>query len=332
MYLIKVQKIKTTFLIFFLLVASTFSLSIVATENSNGENIFLDSDQDDLSDAKELVYKTDPKNPDSDGDGYSDGAEVKSGYDPLKPAPGDKLSDQQRTNTAAIIASGESSGNLTDDLSGKIATMISSGDSADGIDMSSINNLIEESMANNITFSDLPEIDESTIKILEQNYSEFSEEKQARKKKEDDEAYLSAVFYIITNEMPHSMESKEAVEDFTDEIIQKIPSVIAEGDSSGLSYFTDLADKGTIMLDKLNEIEVPRNMLETHKKGLQLANYAISLKDKVKIDNNDPIASLVSFSEVENMLLLSNEYITEAEQKLEELGLTNFVMEQGTNL
>jgi hypothetical protein len=31
------------------------------------------------------IYKTDPLNPDTDGDGYKDGAEVINGYDPLKP-------------------------------------------------------------------------------------------------------------------------------------------------------------------------------------------------------------------------------------------------------
>lgn len=42
-----------------------------------------DSDHDGLFDREEVkVYKTDPLNPDTDGDTYSDGAEVKSGYNP----------------------------------------------------------------------------------------------------------------------------------------------------------------------------------------------------------------------------------------------------------
>jgi len=44
-----------------------------------------DSDGDTLSDYKErTVYGTDPYKPDTDGDGYKDGDEVKSGHDPLK--------------------------------------------------------------------------------------------------------------------------------------------------------------------------------------------------------------------------------------------------------
>lgn len=327
MYLVKVKKIKITFLIFFLLLICGFSFSIVAQENSSNGSVFSDADQDGLSDEKEITYGTDPKNPDSDNDGYSDGAEVNSGYNPMKPAPGDKLDVPETTPTTATTTSTASSENLTEEISNRIATMVSSGESTDGFDMNSINTLIEESMANNTTFDDLPEIDESTIKIMSQNYSGFSEEKQARERKEDNEEYLSAVFYIISNNLPHSVDSEEAIESFTNEIVTKIPSVMSSADS-GLSYFTNLADNGAIMLEKLNELEVPSDMLDIHKKGLQLATYAVSLKEKVKIDNTDPIASLVSLSAVENIMVMSNDFLTETEAKLEELNLTDFVIEQ----
>lgn len=62
------------FLIFSYLVLTTPILKAAAP---------LDSDQDGLSDDMELKFKTDQNNPDSDGDGYRDGAEVDWAYNPL---------------------------------------------------------------------------------------------------------------------------------------------------------------------------------------------------------------------------------------------------------
>lgn len=46
----------------------------------------VDTDADGLSDREEaVVYKTDPLNPDTDGDTYKDGDEVRNGYDPNGP-------------------------------------------------------------------------------------------------------------------------------------------------------------------------------------------------------------------------------------------------------
>ena len=55
-------------------------------EDKLGTNKFeSDSDFDGISDKTEIEeYKTNPMNVDTDGDGYRDGVEIMSGYDPLK--------------------------------------------------------------------------------------------------------------------------------------------------------------------------------------------------------------------------------------------------------
>lgn len=52
----------------------------------------LDTDGDSLTDVEEELFKTDKNKPDTDADGYVDGQEVRSGYDPTKGA-GAKLVD-----------------------------------------------------------------------------------------------------------------------------------------------------------------------------------------------------------------------------------------------
>ena len=55
------------------------------------QKIIDDLDFDGLNGWEENLHKTDPENPDTDGDGYFDGEEVATGYDPTKPSPYDKL-------------------------------------------------------------------------------------------------------------------------------------------------------------------------------------------------------------------------------------------------
>jgi len=60
----------------------------VATNISTGGE---DSDRDGLKNWEEVLWGTDKNNPDTDGDGTFDGAEVRAGRDPTRPFPDDAL-------------------------------------------------------------------------------------------------------------------------------------------------------------------------------------------------------------------------------------------------
>ena len=82
------KKLAAVFVATFAVFAMTY---FAMAENKSDNNVFLDIDQDGLTDQEEKALGTNPNMADTDGDGYSDGAEIKSGYNPLKPAPGDQL-------------------------------------------------------------------------------------------------------------------------------------------------------------------------------------------------------------------------------------------------
>lgn len=318
------KKIKIALLFFFLIATFGISISIMAQESSVGnKNIFLDSDQDGLSDSEESSYKTDPQKQDTDGDGYSDGAEIKSGYNPLKPAPGDKIvvnpvaeSGDKEPTIETSISSG---GNLTEEMTAKIAALVSNGEDGEKqISMEAINSLIEESISVNTEAPELPAINEEEIKIKDQDYSDLKEEEKKQKLKEDQEEYLSAIFYIVANNLPNDISDESAMREFSNEIMTKMS--LLSTSSEGMDYFNNLADKGQIILDQMKTIEVPEDMLDTHKKGLQLALYSISLKDKIKVDMNDPIGSMVSLSSAESLMTMSLDFFEEVEGKLSESG------------
>jgi hypothetical protein len=96
--------------------ATLFALA----QSKNSNSLFLDSDQDGLTDQEEKAIGTDPLKADTDGDGYSDGKEVESGYNPLKPAPGDKLVGVVEPAAPAISTqtSGSTTNSADDSTSG----------------------------------------------------------------------------------------------------------------------------------------------------------------------------------------------------------------------
>lgn len=81
---------------------------------------FIDSDKDGLSDEQEVIYKTEPNNPDTDGDKLTDGQEVFLVYtNPLiKDTDGDRLPDYEEaliTVTSPLKRDTDGNG-ITDDL------------------------------------------------------------------------------------------------------------------------------------------------------------------------------------------------------------------------
>lgn len=64
---------------------SCLSLTFIITASAQAQ--LLDSDKDGLVDVQEEQFKTNPHNPDSDGDGYVDGLEIAQGFDPLSAEP-----------------------------------------------------------------------------------------------------------------------------------------------------------------------------------------------------------------------------------------------------
>lgn len=113
----KKTKIIAILAVSFVVFATTF---FALAQSQNGSSLFLDSDQDGLTDQEEHMIGTDPFKADTDGDGYSDGKEVESGYNPLKAAPGDKIVPGSQTS---------SSGDTQTDTTGTAAATASSTDS-----------------------------------------------------------------------------------------------------------------------------------------------------------------------------------------------------------
>lgn len=338
--LIRTERLRLPILVFSALIFTSFGFFSFASENFSGKNIFQDTDQDGLTNEEEQLYGTDPQKADTDGDGYSDGAEVRSGYDPLKPSPGDRILPEKKPaetlktvlqKDAATSESpaeeklnvgGSNEDNLTTQVSQQIADILkgssddSSGKTVSVQDMQeSLQSLLDE---HGVSAVELPEVDTSKIKILEQNYKNLSADDRKEKIKQDTLEYTTKVAYILASNSQEVFTTSKDMENIATTIVTNAMASIESGDSK---YLKDLSEKGSKAIIELQGIEVPENMLESHKKALQLFQYASSLPDELTSFEKDPLANIVVLSKMQSILSLTSSFITQMNTSLKEIGI-----------
>jgi hypothetical protein len=286
-----------------------------------GENIFVDSDQDGLSNEEERLYKTDPQKRDTDGDSYSDGVEVKSGYDPLKPAPGDKLFAAGTQAEQGSTTENSNGKNLTQGFSEEIANVINEKTaSGEDISLEDLDTRVNELLTGKGTEVVLPPIDIKGLKIKNPVSKNLSEEDRKEKEKEQAVKYLTAMAYIFANNTPQRFTSEE---ELASSLTTMSGQVMNSLSGSNKEMITVLAENGRKTLEQARDIEIPEAMLPIHIKALQLAQYAISLEGEIKDAQADPLAEISDMVKVQSLLSASLGYITEVEGKMKEYGITD---------
>ncbi len=246
-----------------------------------GENIFVDSDQDGLSNEEERLYGTDPQKRDTDNDSYSDGVEVLSGYDPLRPAPGDKLFAVPNSENKEGSASAENKNNLTVGLSQEIASVITEKTSSgEDISLEDLDARVNEMLSGKGAEVVLPPIDIKGLKIKNPISKNLSDEERKEKEKEQAVKYLTAMAYIFANNAPQKFSSEDELASSLSVLSGQVMTSLS---GNNKEMITTLADNGRETLKQAKDVEIPEHMLPLHIKALQLAEYAISLEAEVKL-------------------------------------------------
>ena len=128
--------------------------------NNNADDINADPDQDGLKNWEEELYHTNAKNSDSDNDGYLDGEEVATGYDPTKKAPGDEMANANTQKPRPLP------NNLTKALSKSLSQAIVEGK------IKSLNSTTKEPLTAE-ELKNEPALDEVIGQSLDQQIQEF---------------------------------------------------------------------------------------------------------------------------------------------------------------
>jgi len=266
-----------------------FTYAETTTANSATTcNKAIDSDCDGLTNAEEALYGTDPNNADTDGDGYSDGVEVKSGYDPLKPAPGDKIATGTTTVSSAETSDTSSSSTSssdpspTDTFSQNLANFAASksGQTISQTDLTDfVNQQLSGSLGQTLTVEDLPAIDTSKIKILKQDYSTLSDSERKQKEFIDAAVYIKKIVYLLASNAPAPVLTATDFAAFKKDFYSHLATLAASNDASSFEYFSDLGNRLEVVINQSYDIEVPETMLDLHVKFLRIANGLLTLSD-----------------------------------------------------
>ena len=319
----KVKNIKIALFVLSGLIILSFVFFATAQDKSNTQhNIFLDSDQDGLTDAEEKLYGTDPHNPDTDGDGYTDGAEIKAGYNPLVPAPNDKLATPLKSDLTLDKAKTNqiNQKNLTQEIAKKIAQLSDKSDSPDKkISLQQIKDLVDKSLTSENTSDSLATtVTEKDIKIKKENFVGMTKEEIKQKKKEDFIDYIIAVFYILSSNSPEPLTSSSNITSVASQVSQKIIDALTSRNKQPIE---DLSQSGEKVLAQLKDLEVPQDLVDIDFKALKFAELAKDMEQYIN-PTKDPLTDIAHLSQIngllENLLLFSQDVQT----KFSEYGVT----------
>ncbi len=299
-----------------IVIFSGIGVVTIAQESKISEySVAIDADQDGLSNEEERLYGTDPNIRDTDGDSYSDGVEIRSGYDPLVPAPGDRLGVAAQAQIAQISGNDI---NLTNEFATVVAGMTEEAFAAgkDELSMDDVQNETSAIIGDSISFDDLKEIDISKIRIKKQDYSNLSKKERKVRIKKDVDDYVTAVTYIMSiySPMPLDLKSPESIQGFTSQIMVKMGQF--SQDFSNASFFIKIAKDGEKMLSEFNDIAVPEIMIPTHVKGLQIAQFASEIGTDFKVKEDDPMAMIAEMSRLQALIMMSSEFYDELNSEL----------------
>jgi len=254
----------------------------------------LDSDNDELKDWEEALWKTDPNNPDSDADGYSDKQEVDAGFDPLDSSSNEKTGKKESNIEQFIDISIPTSFNLTDQLANNISRqLINKSIAGENVALASIIddplNFLDQKALQGMSefiagFSVI--IPDSAFRVTDDN-SEESFKK-----------YTVEVKRIIFGENYSLVSDSE----------KEIANFLESGDSTAIGDFINTFDR---LYSELKEVIVPSSFLPTHKQAVELMLSVRKSLEGLERMEDDPLVALVAIEQASESLEKSEKLMAE---------------------
>lgn len=311
-----------SFAIFAILLAGTFSFFTFADDTKL--TLFEDFDRDGLSNAEEESLGTDPKEADSDGDGYSDGVELESGYDPLVAAPGDRLIEEENITIKSIDSN---TTNVTQKISEDVVEFLADAQEEGKTDITpeELSEVVAKSVDEEVEFVELPIIDPEEINIKEQDYENTSNKKE--REREDAITYFTTISYIFISNFPQGFFERSS-ESFAAEVMQNLTN-FSTSSLTDYAFFEDIAENAMSAEKQMDDVDVPEDLLEIHMEGLQLLRSAGALYEAgdYKKASTDIAPVIATLTQIQGLLTSAMDFQEHVEQKAIEYEIDDIILD-----
>ncbi len=284
------------------------SQGIGATVLKEGKKFFVpvasdpeaDPDNDGLKNWEEEMYKTDKRNPDTDGDGYLDGEEIVSGYDPTIPAPNDAL---EGTDTSTPRPNPT---NLTDYLTQLITEKVSSGEikPVDDLNLAPDSTLLNNEAIFNeallqVTKKANEDFDISKIEIANINISE------KETTKEEISRYISEMSKVLNNDAVYAEIGMSEAEIISEAVELK--------EFKNLDKIIEFYDQG---VKSIQNITVPKDFVDLHKKQISILKLTNKILKSIRDFEKDPATAAAAIEKYQDLPRIINEFTNELIERI----------------
>lgn len=246
-----------------------------------------DADNDGLKDWQEVqIYKSDPCKPDTDGDGYLDGEEVASGYDPTKKAPGDELPGTTPKTPRPLPE------NLTEALRQNLADQLNQNK------LSAFNS--QGGLLSSDELANYPAVQASIQDIIASSGSLFAPDKiddnEIKTTADNSQAAIQKYAAAASTAMA-SVVPQEAYK-ITNSESQIFLNAIEENDFSELDLVQKVYQD---TYENFKKLTVPSDMLSLHKEQLNIISSLIKIYQAVKEIDTDPLKANLALQAYESL-------------------------------
>ena len=259
-----------------------------------------DPDHDGLTNQQEMIWGTDPFNPDNNGDGFKDGEEVNSGHNPLVAGPDDLLP----------TVDGSLATNITEKASDLVVAGISAGVLDQNADFTTYSNALAD-ISNSIV--------NDSNRILNPNNVSTSPIIYSSDSKIDQQKYVDTIGSIIFNDMWGQLinEPRVAIFKFAD-----FNSDDPQNVTDTQQYFSDKATYYQGVMNKFIKIAVPPSWKNIHQHLLTDLQTLIINHQAMSQIGADPMKSTAAMNNLMTLYQDVQPSLVMIVQKIKENNLT----------